>query len=123
VLWFSLNGGQEGFSFIKGGKREIAAPVKILEPPLFLYRIKVEPEKVQLILTGSRRALKKLNVSGVSLFISVEGLKKGEYELVPRVYLPGGISVLRRHPETVRVILNDRWTTKVPFSEEVPFQK
>ena len=123
VLWFSLNGGREGFSFIKGGKREISVPVKILEPPLSPYRIKVNPEKVDLILTGSRRALKRLNISGVSLFISVEGLKQGEYELVPRVYLPQGISVLRRRPETVRVILNDRWTIKVPFSEKVPFQK
>ncbi len=121
LLWFSLNGGREGFSFIKGGKRDITVPVKILEPSLSPYRVKVEPEKVELILTGSRGDLKKLTVSGVSLFISVEGLEKGEYELVPRVYLPEGISLLRRQPETVRVILNDRRTRINPLV--LPFTK
>lgn len=114
VLWFSLYGGREGLPFIKGGKTEIIVPVKVLGPPFSPFQIKVKPEKVKLVLTGSRGALKRLTVSGISLFVTVEDLKKGEYELRPRVYLPEGIKVSRRQPETVRVILDDRWTMANP---------
>ncbi len=121
ILWFSLYGGREGFSFIKGGEAEIVVPVKVLEDPFSPFRIRVKPEKVKLVLTGSQRALKRLTVSRIVLFVTVEGLKKGEYELPPRVYLPEGIKVSRRQPETVRVILDDRRVmTNPPI---LPFSK
>ena len=123
VLWFSLYGGREGFSFIKGGKTKIVVPVKVLVSPLSPFRIKVEPEKVELILTGSRRALKRLTAGRIILLVTIEGLKKGEYELRPRVYLPEGIKVFQRRPETVRVTLENKWTAKEPFSEDLPFKK
>ena len=119
VLWFSLYGGREGLSFIKEGKMELVIPVRVLEPPLSLFQIKVEPEKVKLVLTGRRDILRGLTANEVSLFVIVEGLRKGEYELHPRVYLPEGIKVLERRPRTVRVILEDRWTIEEPFSEEL----
>ncbi len=123
VLWFSLYGGREGFSFIKGGRTEVVVPVKVLGLPSSSFQIKVKPEKVKLVLTGSRGALKSLTVSGVILFVPVEGLKKGEYEMRPRVYLPEGIKVSRRRPETVKVILGNKWTIKESFSEELLKEK
>lgn len=120
VLWFSLYGGREGFSFIKGGETEIVVPVRVLGPPFSPFRIKVEPEEVKLVLTGSRSALERLTVGGVSLFVSVEGLSKGEYELRPQVYLPEGLKVSQRQPGTVKVILDDRWMTRESFLEELP---
>lgn len=110
ALWFSLYGGREGLFFIREGKREIIVPVKVLGPPLSLFRIKVEPEQVKLVLTGPRDALERLTAREVSLFVLVEGLRKGKFELYPRVHLPEGIRVSERQPRTVRVILSDRWT-------------
>ncbi len=122
VLWFSLYGGWERLYFIREGEREIVVPVKVLGPPLSFFRIEVKPEEVKLVLSGPRDALKRLTVDGVSLFVLVEGLGRGKYELYPRVHLPEGIRVLERQPRTVRVILNDRWTIEESFSEEAPLE-
>lgn len=122
VLWLSLYGGWEGLSFIKEGKMELVIPVRVLEPPLSLFQIKVEPEKVKLVLSGRRDTLKRLTANEVSLFVVVEGLRKGKYELHPRIYLPKGVKVLEQRPRTVRVILEDRWTIEEPFSEKAPFR-
>lgn len=119
VLWFSVSGGKEGFSFIQR-EVELKVPVRVLEPLSFTFQVKVEPEEVKLLLTGSREALKRVSSRDIFLFIPVERLKKGEYELPPQVYLPEGIKVSKSEPEVVKVILDDRlMTTKEPFPESL----
>lgn len=110
VLWFSLYGGREGSAFIREGEIELVVPVKVLGPPLPLFWIEVKPKQVELVLAGHQDALKKLTAREVNLFVLIEGLGKGKYELYPRAYLPEGIRVIERRPRTIKVILSDKWT-------------
>ena len=76
ALWFSL-GGWEGFSFLSG-KIRLEVPVKVLGFPFSSLQVKVNPDKVKLVLTGPRSTLKRLTDRNVIPFVLVEGFKKGE---------------------------------------------
>ncbi|NOX96878.1 MAG: hypothetical protein GXO98_02210 [Nitrospirae bacterium] len=115
ALWFSVSGGKEWLTLVQGKEMELDVPVRVLELPLAPFQVKVEPDTVSLLLTGSREALKGLTAGDIILFVLVEDLKQGEYELRPRVILPEGIEVSRRKPMTVKVVLDNRWAIKGSF--------
>ena len=117
VLWFSLYGEREGVSFIRGRKMELEVSVKVLQLPFSSLQTKVSPDRVRLTVTGSRRLLRKLSVGDVTAFIRVEDLKKGEYDLPPRVNLPPGIRIIGKEPEVVKVTLDDKWIERESPSE------
>jgi len=115
ALWFSVSGGKEWLTLVQGKEMKLDVPVRVLELPLAPFQVKVEPDTVNLLLTGSREALKGLTAGDIIIFVLVEDLKQGEYELRPRVILPEGIKVSRRKPMTVKVVLDNRWAMKESF--------
>ncbi|MCK4437042.1 hypothetical protein KAU86_03760 [bacterium] len=117
VLWFSLYGEREGFSFIRGRKMELEVPVRVLQLPTSSLQAKVSPDKVKLTVTGSRRLLRKMSMRDITAFIRVEDLKKGEYDLPLRVNLPPGIKIISKEIGAVKVILDDKWIRREMPSE------
>ncbi|RKY98651.1 MAG: hypothetical protein DRQ10_07200 [Candidatus Hydrothermota bacterium] len=82
---------------------ELEVPVKLKNKGR--YRVKVEPKKVSLTLKVHPKYTKRINRYKVKLWVDLEGLKKGEYELPVQYELPDYAELIALEPKKVKVVI------------------
>ncbi len=70
------------------------------------YRYQLEQPSVDVVLSGSVRALDELELEQVIVEVPVGDLEVGDNEVMPTVRTPRGVTVVRLIPETVRVTVD-----------------
>lgn len=108
LLWLYVKGELGGVGppiqrfFVK--KTYDAVDVKVLGDALKAFPTKVSLSKVDLVLSGPKDVLDKLEVSQILAFVDCTGLKKGKHELPLKVILPEGITLISDTP-TIEVTI------------------
>ena len=91
-------------AFTDGRTMEKPIEVQGLDPS---YTTRMEPEAVELFLTGPWPVLQPLTPEGIIVFIDLFGLEPGIYRLSPTVIKPEEIDVVSIIPDMVEVTVED----------------
>lgn len=78
-------------------------PVSVLRAPGTDGDVKLDPDKVNLVLKGSKRYLEKLVPEKILAYIDLGDSKTGEHELPLQVVLPETVSLKEKQPIQVKV--------------------
>lgn len=57
------------------------------------YRISVIPEHIDFLVKGRQKFLNKLESKDIMVYLTLKGMVEGEYEIVPHIELPRGVSL------------------------------
>ncbi len=72
------------------------------------YRYIIEPEKVNLTIKGSKKAVETLDKSiAIKAFVDVDGLKPGTHSLAIKTEIPAELQVVKVEPGTVEVKITE----------------
>jgi YbbR domain-containing protein len=66
-------------------------------------RLRLTPPTVDLTLSGPQRTLHNYELPEGAVYVDVEGLKPGDYDMTPRIDLPPALTVESRKPEKLRL--------------------
>jgi YbbR domain-containing protein len=78
-------------------------PVRVLRAQGTDGIVSLDPEKVSLLLKGSKRYLEKLDPAKILAYVDLGDSKKGEYEIPLQVVLPETVSLKDKQPIPVKV--------------------
>jgi len=88
------------------GEKEFKdVPVRILRSSTASGVVDLNPDKVPLILKGSKIYLEKLNPETLLAYVDLADLKKGDYELPLQVVLPENVSLKDKQPVKIKVAI------------------
>ena len=79
--------------------------VRILRAPTAGGVVDLNPEKVSLVLKGSKLYLEKLTPETLLAYVDLGNLKKGDYELPLQVVLPENVSLKDKEPLKIKVAI------------------
>ncbi len=77
-------------------------PVRILKAPAASGVVDLDPDKVSLVLKGSKLYLEKLTSETLLAYVDLGDLKKGDYELPLQVVLPENVSLKDKEPIKIK---------------------
>ncbi len=77
-------------------------PVRILKAPAASGVVDLDPDKVSLVLKGSKRYLEKLTSETLLAYVDLGDLKKGDFELPLQVVLPENVSLKDKEPIKIK---------------------
>ncbi len=80
-------------------------PVRILKVPAASGVVDLDPDKVTLMLKGSKLYLEKLTSETLLAYVDLADLKKGDYELPLQVVLPENVSLKDKEPIKIKVTI------------------
>ena len=63
----------------------------------------ISPKIIFLRVSGPKNILDKLELNSSNVFVNVQGLAAGDYNLPPQFELPNGVKVVEHRPATVRI--------------------
>lgn len=92
-------------------------PVDFVNIPTGLDIVRYEIKSVNIVIRGYERFIKNIKPGDIRINVDVSRAKKGEVQLPIRkgdIRLPNTVSVVRIDPPSVRVILEEKTTKKVP---------
>jgi YbbR domain-containing protein len=92
-------------AFTDGRTLEKQVEVQGLDPS---FTIRLEPETVELFLTGPWPVLQPLTADGITVFVDLFGLEPGSYRLNPAVIQPEEINVVSIIPDMIEVIIENQ---------------
>ncbi len=118
VIWFYFFAAREGISFSMGSTRILIVPVEVLQSPASMLDAQILPGNVEVVARGPSEIMAGLGTGDLKVFVDVKGLKRGRYTLPIRIYTDSPVKVVRRVPQTVKVLIRDRLFLK--SLEEVP---
>ena len=88
------------------GEKEFKdVPVRILKSPSASGVADLSPDKVTLVLTGSKLSLEKLTPETLLAYVDLADLKKGDYDLQLQVVLPENVSLKDKEPIMVKAAI------------------
>ena len=88
------------------GEKEFKdVPVYILRAPSASGVADLSPDKVSLVLKGSKLYLEKLTPEKLLAYVDLADLKKGDYELPLQVILPENVSLKDKEPIKIRAAI------------------
>jgi YbbR domain-containing protein len=88
------------------GEKEFKdVPVRILRSPAASGVVDLSPDKVTLVLKGSKLYLEKLTPETLLAYVDLADLKKGDYDLLLQVVLPENISLKDKEPIKVKAAI------------------
>lgn len=67
--------------------------VQLRSDMLHSYNISITPESTDLLLKGRRKFLNYLDDRNVGIYLSLRDIEEGEYEVVPEIKIPNGVSL------------------------------
>lgn len=76
--------------------------VRVLNVPDGNQAYEINPEKVTVVLKGSKRLLEKFSSENLLAYVDPSGLKKGEYELPLNIILPEEVSLKDKKPLIIK---------------------
>ncbi len=103
ILWYHVN--TQG-RFLPAGlmEKEIkGVPVKILALPGETGMVKISPDKVNIKIRGKKSLFSNLGKEDITIFVKLENLGEGEYQLPLHWRLPEGIHISSISPREVKV--------------------
>ena len=80
-------------------------PVRILRSPAASGIVDLNPDKVTLVLRGSKLYLEKLVPGSLLAYVDLADLKKGDYDLLLQVVLPENVSLKDKEPIKVKAAI------------------
>lgn len=88
------------------GEKEFKdVPVRVLRAPSASGVVDLSPDKVLLVLKGSRLYLEKLTPETLLAYVDLADLKKGDYTLPLQVVLPENISLKDKEPIQIKAAI------------------
>ncbi len=88
------------------GEKEFKdVPVRILRSPAASGVVDLIPDKVTLVLKGSKLYLEKLTPETLLAYVDLADLKKGDYDLSLQVVLPENVSLKDRAPIKIKAAI------------------
>jgi YbbR domain-containing protein len=88
------------------GEKEFKdVPVRILRSPAASGVVDLSPDKVTLVLKGSKLYLEKLAPETLLAYVDLADLKKGDYDLLLQVVLPENVSLKDKEPIKVKAAI------------------
>ena len=88
------------------GEKEFKdVPVRILRSPAASGVVDLNPDKVTLVLKGSKLYLEKLAPETLLAYVDLADLKKGDYDLLLQVVLPENVSLKDKEPIKVKAAI------------------
>ncbi|MBI2870433.1 MAG: hypothetical protein HYY14_01855 [Candidatus Omnitrophica bacterium] len=73
-------------------------PVRVLASGRSALLAQADPEKVDLVVSGSEKAIQDLRANGLLAYVEVVGLQKGRYELPLKLVLPPEVTLISNLP-------------------------
>ena len=88
------------------GEKEFKdVPVRILRAPAASGVVDLNPDKVSLVLKGSKLYLEKLTPETLLAYVDLADLKKGDYTLSLQVVLPENVSLKDKEPIQIKAAI------------------
>ncbi|MFA7254641.1 MAG: hypothetical protein WC133_00885 [Candidatus Omnitrophota bacterium] len=88
------------------GEKELKdVPVRILRSPAASGVADLNPDKVTLVLKGSKLSLEKLTPETLLAYVDLADLKKGDYDLELQVVLPEAVSLKDKEPIKIKTAI------------------
>jgi YbbR domain-containing protein len=88
------------------GEKELKdVPVRILRAPAASGVVDLNPDKVTLVLKGSKLSLEKLAPETLLAYVDLADLKKGDYDLLLRVVLPENVNLKEKEPIKIKTAI------------------
>jgi len=88
------------------GEKEFKdVPVRILRSPAASGVVDLSPDKVTLVLKGSKLYLEKLASETLLAYVDLADLKKGDYDLLLQVVLPENVSLKDKEPIKIKAAI------------------
>ncbi|MDD5226889.1 MAG: hypothetical protein PHV97_06900 [Candidatus Omnitrophica bacterium] len=88
------------------GEKEFKdVPVRILRSPAASGVADLNPDKVTLVLKGSKLSLEKLAPETLLAYVDLADLKKGDYDLLLQVVLPENVSLKDKEPIKIKTAI------------------
>lgn len=88
------------------GEKEFKdVPVRILRSPAASGVVDLSPDKVTLVLKGSKLYLEKLSPETLLAYVDLADLKKGDYDLLLQVVLPENVSLKDKEPVKIKAAI------------------
>lgn len=88
------------------GEKELKdVPVRILRSPAASGVADLNPDKVTLVLKGSKLYLEKLTPETLLAYVDLGDLKKGDYDLPLQVVLPESVSLKDKEPVKIKAAI------------------
>ena len=88
------------------GEKEFKdVPVRILRAPAASGVVDLSPDKVTLVLKGSKLYLEKLSSATLLAYVDLADLKKGDYDLQLQVVLPENVSLKDKEPIKIKTAI------------------
>jgi YbbR domain-containing protein len=88
------------------GEKEFKdVPVRILRSPAASGVVDLNPDKVTLVLKGSKLYLEKLAPETLLAYVDLADLKKGDYDLSLQVVLPENVSLKDKEPIKIKAAI------------------
>jgi YbbR domain-containing protein len=88
------------------GEKELKdVPVRILRASAASGVVDLNPDKVTLVLKGSKLSLEKLAPENLLAYVDLADLKKGDYDLLLQVVLPENVSFKDKEPIKVKAAI------------------
>lgn len=88
------------------GEKELKdVPVRILRSPAASGVVDLNPDKVTLLLKGSKLSLEKLVPETLLAYVDLADLKKGDYDLLLQVVLPENVSLKDKEPVKIKAAI------------------
>jgi len=81
-----------------------AVPIHVLTPAADTSTFQVDPPSVQLTVSGTLEAIRRLRLSDVLVFVNLDNIPEVEAYRDVEVHLPAGVSLATLVPNQVRVI-------------------
>lgn len=104
-VWFTISPQVELKRFEKIG-------IRILQPPDFPYKVKLQDQFIDLQVKGPKLILDKLQLSDIGVYIDVNSLKPpGPYKLSIHCSLPNGVELSEALPEVNLDVLEKKTDT------------
>ncbi|HOW58303.1 MAG TPA: hypothetical protein PLO78_01105 [Candidatus Omnitrophota bacterium] len=82
--------------------------VHLMNVPGLNNSIDISPEKVTLLLKGSKRHLEKMVPANLLAYVNLSGLKKGEYDLPLQIVLPEDLSLKTKQPILIKTAIGKK---------------
>jgi len=88
------------------GEKELKdVPVRILRSPAASGVVDLNPDKVTLVLKGSKLSLEKLVPETLLAYVDLSNLTKGDYDLPLQIVLPENVSLKDKEPIKVKTAI------------------
>ena len=88
------------------GEKELKdVPVRILRAPAASGVVDLNPDKVTLVLKGSKLSLEKLSTETLLAYVDLADRKKGDYDLLLQVVLPENVNLKEKEPIKIKTAI------------------